>query len=166
MADLCGIVWDPVGEGVSRVFLFVFLLVFLESWWGEKVVMTHFAKSESLFEGPLQVSSQWFGRQSYLRFRSGLVFDNDSYDFGVCGGGFARALCIGSCWKMARYIYSCLPLRTVSIFVVFWGFMSKFQKELVEVDFLRFHPTTVRANIVIALMCINKSNAARFEMNN
>jgi hypothetical protein len=44
--------------------------------------------------------------------------------------------------------------------------MSKFQKELVEVDFLRFHPTTVRANIVIALMCINKSNAARFEMNN
>ena len=31
MADLCGIVWDPVGEGVSRVFLLVFLLVFLES---------------------------------------------------------------------------------------------------------------------------------------
>ena len=45
--------------------------------------------------------------------------NNDFCDFGVCGSGFARALCIGSCGKMARYIYSCLPLRTMSIFVMF-----------------------------------------------
>ena len=45
-------------------------------------------------------------------------------------------------------------------------FYEQVSKRAGRVDFLRFHPTTVRANIVIALMCINKSNAARFEMNN
>jgi hypothetical protein len=116
------------------------------------------AKSESLFEGPLQGSSQWFGRQSYLRFRSGLVLDNDFCDFGVCGGGFARALCIGSCGNMARYIYSCLPLRTMSIFVMFWGFMSKFQKDLANRGWF---PAITPDDF--ASICINKSNADHFE---
>ena len=84
------------------------------------MILSQFVESELLFGGPLlQGRSELYGRRSYLRFRPGFVFDNDSCDFVMCGGGFARALCIGSCGNMARYIHSCLPLRTMSIFVMF-----------------------------------------------
>ena len=107
------------------------------------MVMIHLRNPNRCSKVRCKVHHNGLGGSRICDSVSGLVFDNGSCGFGVCGGGFARALCIGSCGNMARYIHSCLPLRTMSIFVMFWGFMSKFHKELIEVDLLRLHPTTL-----------------------